>query len=873
MARPKKESTMQSTQAQAVMKTLVVRPARVESADINTWRTAVNNAKRGDRTKLYNLYENILADPFLSDAVDNKRVSAITNAEIAFLRDGKNVEEIDDLIDTPEFEELIREIDLHFAWGKSVIETSFNPHFDVFSFPRKNIKIAHLDRPLSERKKYIISKEGDQTGYEYADDEYIIECGKDDDLGYLFKAAPFVIYKRGGFGDWAQFAELFGMPFLVGKFSGMDTKNRDMLFEALSQMGSNPYAAIPKETDMEFHENKSSGSNTLYKDLRAACNEEILISVLGNTMTTLSGSSRSQSEVHQETQQDIAKADRRYVQRILNRRLLPLLLKRGYPVAGGFFSFPDQGKTLSTKEKIDIAIKIKTEAKVPVSDDYFYEISGIPKAEEGDASEEDDSPDPDNDPKEDPNEDPKEDPEPDKEKKPEQATIQKKKGIRGFFAEAPAQKTGAKRQNFIGRLKTSITGNIKLSADYSINVANLIDEALREIYGNDTAQLINSRLFDITNGALQHAVTVEFDKEGADWGQTNQSFIDEFRTNTAVFAAFKNHQQQNEIVSLLVDEKGELRSFSKFKKLALQVSDKYNINWLQTEYNTAVRTARAAVNFRRYLENEKVYPNLEYLESTASEKRSDHLEYVGTILPIRHPWWKIHLPPSDWNCQCPVRPTNKKATAVPDEGEPVNPVFANNPGETAKFVNTEETPYYTNTAEALREQIEQFARRAENLRQRIEALEFKRKNYKSGGYIDVTKQGQNKKEEQKNLSVYGHMAKQYGEKYALLPVSNESGSKNPDAVNLKTYQLSDAKTPESASGKNAIQNSVKSASVQKVYEVVIALNRKVSYREIKAGLKSAFQKGRAKTIRQVILIQVDGSIRRYDADKLRELFK
>lgn len=846
---------MQSKEAQFVMQTLVVRPAKIESADINVWRDAVNSAKKGIRTKLYDLYENLLSDPVLSNAVE-RRVNAIANAEITFQIDGESVEEMDDLIDTPEFEELVKEIILHKAWGKSVIEVSFSPEFSVFSFPRKHIKITKLDKPLQERKKFIVSKESDLTGYEYLGDEHIIECGKDDELGFLFKAAPFVIYKRGDFGDWAEFAEVFGMPFIVGKYSGFDTRTRDQLFESMSNRGSRSSLAVPKETELDVKENKSSGSNTLYKDLREACNEEILIAVLGNTMTTLNGSSRSQAEVHEGTQEDIAKADRRDVQRTLNRHLLPLLLKRGYPVAGGFFAFPDLGENLTTAERVNMAIQIKNDANVPVDDDYFYEISGIPKAESKDPDPAKPKPD---DPKKDP-------PEPDTEPKP------KKKGLKSFFVGAPALNSGAKRQSFIGRLIGSITGKIKLDDKYSINIAKLVDEALREIYGNDYQQLVNARLFDISNTALQHAITVEFDKEGADWGQTNKEFINEFRTNTAVFTAFKNHQQTSEIIGLLIDENGELRSFSKFKKLALSVSEKYNVNWLQTEYNTAVRSARAAINFRRHLANEKIYPNLEYLESTASDKRGDHLEYVGTILPIRHEWWKIHLPPSEWNCQCGVKPTNKAVTEVPVEGEPVNPVFANNPGETAKPVNTEETAYYKNTAKEVRDQVAEFGRRAEQIRQRLEALESKRKNFKSGGYLDIPKSGQNKKEEQKNLTVYGHLAKTEGEKYALLPVSNTSGAKNPDAVNLKTYELSDAKIPQSTSVRNAVQNSIKSASVQKVSEVVIYFTRKISSREVKAGLRAALQEGRAKTIRKIIIVDESGT-KRYDADALRKLYK
>jgi hypothetical protein len=425
----------------------------------------------------------------------------------------------------------------------------------------------------------------------------------------------------------------------------------------------------------------------------------------------------------------------------------------------------------------------------------------------------------------------------------------------------------------VRRLIDNTTGNIKLSADYSINIASLVDEALREIYNNPDQGLFNPRLFEITNGALQQAITVEVNQEDADWGKTNKAFVNQFRENTAVFAAFKNHQQTNAIVDLLVDEDGNTRSFSKFKKLALEVSKDYNVNWLKTEYNTATRAAWSAFNYQKYLANEHLYPNLEYLESLSEHKRIDHLHYVGTILPIRHVWWEKNMPPSSWNCQCSVRPSNKPPTAVPSEDEPINPVFDNNPGQTAKMVNTEETPYYTNTDAELRAAIEELAIRAERIRQRLAEIEFERTNYSSGGYVDIPKTGQNKNELVKNIGVYGKLAKK-GEKYALLDVVNAEGTKNPDAVNLLDYVYSDAKVTRTTDIKNAVQNSIKAASAQKVSEVVIQLNAEENMREIKRGLMAAFQHGRAASIQKVIVIDALNKISTFDiAEFLASILK
>ncbi|WP_165043744.1 DUF935 family protein [Dysgonomonas sp. ZJ709] len=574
----------------SVSQNIVVRPSRIETTDISTWRNAVNNAKTGNRRALYNLYGNILADPFLRSAV-GKFVGAVTNAEIAFQKDGESVEAIDDLIDTPEFEMFLKEIVLSFIWGKSVIECSFFPDFSVFSVPRKNILIKGFDKPLSQRQKYIIDKEGDQSGYDFTKNEFILECGDDDDLGLLYIAAPYVIYKRGGFGDWAQFVELFGMPFRLAKYNSFDTGTRDKLIEFLSSMGGAPYAAVPKEADFEVLDNKSSGSNDIYKGFRDACNEEILIGILRNTMTTINGSSKSQAEVHQLTEEGVYKELRRFVQRKLNRWFVPLLVKRGYDVAGGFFSFPEAGESISTKERVEIALKLK-EAGIKVDDDYLYEITGIPKSDTKDTTKEKEETAPEQ-TEEKPKEEKPKEPDKTEEKLSDERNFVLKLFDR-FFVHAPTTWSGA-FQNLSGKLKRSITGKITLADDgFSINIDKLINEALRDVYGNKGQELVNQSLFDITNNALQQGIDNSLTVQDAD-----EDFVRQFKENAAVFSAFKNHLQTKEIAALLHDENGKLRSFYKFKKLALQISEKYNVQWLLTEYNMAVRSALMAADMKQ----------------------------------------------------------------------------------------------------------------------------------------------------------------------------------------------------------------------------------------------------------------------------------
>lgn len=336
---------------------------------------------------------------------------------------------------------------------------------------------------------------------------------------------------------------------------------------------------------------------------------------------------------------------------------------------------------------------------------------------------------------------------------------------------------------------------------------------------------------------------------------------------TNIYTAFKNHQQTKEIAAALWDENGHLKPFSKFRKEALKISEDYNIKWLQTEYNTAVRSARTAANLKKYEETAHLYPNLEYIHTTSAHPRESHLQYVGTILPIGHPWWDQHIPPSGWNCACTVRQTDKASTGVPD-GEYVDPVFRNNPVKTEEFVNIKETAYYNHTNEDVREEVANWG-----LRLLQTSIDEKKETYvgKKGGFLEIVQQNGN--ERANNLNTYKYMADRGG-KYSLLKEIDVPEMKNPDAFNHEKGWFSDAKHPTSSNGKNAIQASIRKASVQDVEEVVIWLSQDYPSSALHEGLRAGLQKGRGGKLQEIILIRHKKEPIYLNVSKLREkLFK
>lgn len=607
--KPQKGANKPAIRQAPIHTEILIRPIHRGVNDIGTWRSALRLADLGNRAKLYDLYTDLLIDGYLFDAIE-KRIDAVTDAELSFTIDGKQSDIMTDLIDTPEFELFLRDIMLSRFWGVSVDECDFANGFNFKSIPRKHIRT---------KTKEIALREEDEHGIPYADNDMIIQFGQDEDFGILLRAAPYVIYKRGGFGDWSQFVELFGMPQRIGKYSSMDEGSRRALIQAFEEAGSAPYLVIPKETEATQTTLSSSGNGALYNDFRQACNEEILITILGQTMTTQNGSSLSQSQVHLEVQEKKHRADRRFVERMLNKYFVPLLVNRGYPAAGGKFKFLDKAQEISVDETVKLA-KI-----LPIPQSYLYDKYNIPTPEGDEAIAGESKPDPEALPPE-----------------PTEPITHKDRSwylrLWDFFAGAP--RDGA------------IHGKVRIR----LNDDTRENRIINRIVDSDGALTWDSELWEFLSNNFIKAVTAGFSRktELTDfvYGARDDAFITAMEMNVFHFSAAKTLAEIQELNSLF----RESANFEEFYRKAQEVTEVFNKRWQKTEYETAVLTAESASNYHRLMKQVKLFPYWEYKTVEDDKVRPEHAALHGVILHASDPRWNKIFPPNGWKCRCYVVP-------------------------------------------------------------------------------------------------------------------------------------------------------------------------------------------------------------------------
>ena len=193
-------------------------------------------------------------------------------------------------------------------------------------------------------------------------------------------------------------------------------------------------------------------------------------------------------------------------------------------------------------------------------------------------------------------------------------------------------------------------------------------------------------------------------------------FLYELRTNNAVFSAFKTHRMQNDIAAQLIDPvTGQLKSFDKWKLDIKGMTDHYVHSWLQTEYDTAVLRAHQAADWKHFIDEADVFPNVRWMPTTSIVPDPLHERYwtMKLTLPVNHPFWQEHRPGDRWNCKCSLQQTDEPVNADALEGyTPPLPMpgLDNNPANDGKLFS-DTHPYITEAYPGAQQAVDNLMRK------------------------------------------------------------------------------------------------------------------------------------------------------------------
>ena len=311
-----------------------------------------------------------MTDPHLI-GIHRKRLVGACRTPIEFIRNEKADDQVNELLKQPWFRKFRKEVVESEFWGFSLLQfyRDSDGSVDFDSIDRK-----HYD-PV---QRVILRYQSDTDGAPLEAFSNTLVVGNDPrGIGIMSAVMPYVLYKRGNMGDWAQFCQIFGMPIREYTYDAGDEEARRRLVEDARKQGANAVYIHPEGSALTLHE---SGNKTGSNNFSDKCDSQMSIAILGNTLTTDAKATGTQAlgTVHKEEEDEIKDEDQALILSVLNSpHMKRILASLGYNVEGGEFRFIEV-KDVDKTVQLQVVTQMMDRG-LPIDDDYLYDTFDIDK--------------------------------------------------------------------------------------------------------------------------------------------------------------------------------------------------------------------------------------------------------------------------------------------------------------------------------------------------------------------------------------------------------------------------------------------------------------------------------------------------------------
>lgn len=208
----------------------------------------------------------------------------------------------------------------------------------------------------------------------------------------------------------------------------------------------------------------------------------------------------------------------------------------------------------------------------------------------------------------------------------------------------------------------------------------MFDQLAEDYFNQKSITSAFARLVTVTGNILWRGLSRNFNE----YNQPDHAAIAFIRTNVFAFSGAKSLVQLKQL-SNLVTRKKDILTFPEYKKEVLKIHQRYNVRYLETEFNTVVTTGQMTRRYWEVLDDAEVFPLLRWDAVNDDRTRPDHARLDGITLPALDSFWKRHWPPLDHNCRCDVQQVRSgrvtpRANAIQKAKQAVgrkNPFFGN----------------------------------------------------------------------------------------------------------------------------------------------------------------------------------------------------
>ncbi|KXX70603.1 DUF935 family protein, partial [Flammeovirga sp. SJP92] len=496
---------------------------------------------------------------------------------------------------------------------------------DFLLIPRENVDTRKKKVYLNEDKSKWINY--DEISYK----PYVIEILSPYHLGILNKVAPYVIWKRNAMQAWAEYTDIFGIPFRHATTNSKNQKEIDQVEMMLKEMGSAAYGVFPVGTEVKIEGSAQPDAYKVFDMMIQRSNSEISKAINSVTMLSDDGSSKSQSEVHERMQERLRNSDGLFIKEVVNYKLIPLLITHGILPEGSEFDW-DNTQALTKEKQWEITKELLRTHKIPT--DWLSTNFNIPIEGEKEAQV--------NFPK----------------GSNESKALLPNKDLKAVYTPIKMQLNlpDYPKQGCCSGLHNSefseseeikkATADI-LKAYKKGKELSMTDKHAYQL-GVATAKELYQVLLSEWNDRLQKVHNV--------YNAPDHKAVMAMETNLFHFSFAKSNSALIELNNLLVQEDGKVTPYEDFRYEAKKLLSRYNKNYLRVEYGKTIAVGQNASSYFEMMDNEtkSAYPYAKYTTVGDSRVRDKHRLLDGLVFKKDETSWRKFIGPNGHGCRCEI---------------------------------------------------------------------------------------------------------------------------------------------------------------------------------------------------------------------------
>lgn len=592
--------------------------------DIDKWRKALQATRFSDQPR-FNLYhdliDDLMTDGHLQSQVQLRKLSTLnTDYRVINIKTGKENEEIGFIINQQWFFDFLEICLDSILMGVSLVEFR--------SFQNEKIGLGLIPRRhVVPTKGFILTDLLKYDFIEYRQEQFqpwILQIGKNEDLGILNNIVPNLIWKRNVAQSWAEFCEKFGLPLITATTNTIDDKIINNVHNMLLQLGEASVGTFPPGTEIKFQEANRTDAYNVYKQFLQSNTDEISKQLVGSTMLSDQGTNRSQTEVHERSLDNkIAQADKRMIQFIINDQLFPLLRYHGYKINDDdYFEFKTAEQEMELPQLWNITNGLLTNG-YEVEQEWISKTFNIP--------------------------------------------ITGKRELPPSFANMFAQRYNpdgnehGKKKRIFKALTTDRYAGLHCDCGQHVQAVNKpsqkeIDDfttkLIEYVFEGKDSLGIEAGLISAEADVLIKGLRSNF-KTYNEWAGPDHLMLQMMEYNLFEFATGKTESRLAAMKELLFDENKELRDFPSFRVEADKVMNDYNHNWLETEYNLSVAVGQNSARYVEFMaEKDTVTSYVKYQTAGDDRVRATHAALEGKVFSLNDKEAMDLWPPNGYGCRC-----------------------------------------------------------------------------------------------------------------------------------------------------------------------------------------------------------------------------